>query len=153
MNKKPVKQENTFIKVVKAPIRFLGKARDLYVNSLTNCSGRMNYGGAFGPANTIPRSYSNTSARSNDSEDLRELVRAASQRGLREKLEMEIKQQRQASKKLPRSFTVGIQRIDEDKPFDFPEEDFKPVIKKKKADLLFPRSKSAAVSKRTNLYA
>lgn len=138
---------------VKAPIRLLGKARDMYVNSLTDCSGKMSYGGAMGPTHLVPRSFSTSSSRSGDyDEDMRELVRAASQRGLMEKLELDIQQSQKASKKLPRSFTVGFGRIDEDKPYDFPLENPKVA---KKPDMKYPRSKSAAVavSKRPNLYA
>ncbi|PIA29461.1 hypothetical protein AQUCO_06000069v1 [Aquilegia coerulea] len=148
MSKKAVvKHEGKFIKCIKAPIRFLTKARDLYVNSLTDCTGRMNaVGYPSGPVNMMPRSFSTSSSRSNDDEDFRELVRAASQRGLKEKIELEIRQQR-GSKKLPRSFTVGIGRIDEDKACDQFEDDLKI-----KSDLLYPRSKSYAVAKKPGFF-
>ncbi|KAF5192904.1 hypothetical protein FRX31_017508 [Thalictrum thalictroides] len=148
MSKKAVKHEGKFIKCVKAPIRLLTKARDFYVNSLTDCTGRMNaVGYPTGPVNMMPRSFSTNSVRSNDDEDFRELIRAASQRGLREKIQLEIRQQQQGSKKLPRSFTVGIGRIDEDKACEQFEDDLKV-----KSDLVYPRSKSYAVAKRPGFF-
>ncbi|KAL5706700.1 hypothetical protein ACHQM5_024833 [Ranunculus cassubicifolius] len=151
MNNKVAKLESKFTKCIKAPFRVLCKARDFYVRSLTDCSGQMSYGGAVGQGNNLPRSYSVTSStRSNDDEDLRELIREASQKGLVAQLEMEIRKQRQQqptfTNKLPRSFTVGIGRIDEDKVYDF--EDEYTVVSK--PELLYPRSKSVAATKRTS---
>ncbi|KAF9621134.1 hypothetical protein IFM89_016628 [Coptis chinensis] len=150
MSNRAAKHESVFIRCVKAPFRILGRARDFYVRSLTDCSGRMSEASVIvgypgGSVNIVPRSFSVNSSRSNDDEDIKELMRAASQRGLREKLEMEIQQLQQLSKKtdaLPRSRTVAIGRIDEDKPCDFDED------LKTKPDLLYPRSKSYAVSKK-----
>lgn len=142
MSKKAVKKESGFVKVVKAPYRALCRVGDFYVRSVTDCSGKMSYGAAAGPSHGMPRNFSVSSSRSNRDEDLTDLIRAASQKGLKEKLEIEIKRiQEQSAKKLPRSATVGIGRIDEDNPVDF-DEDYK-----------IPRSRSAEDTKRRTSYA
>eukprot|EP00262_Sarcandra_glabra_P004910 TRINITY_DN16149_c0_g1_i1.p1 TRINITY_DN16149_c0_g1~~TRINITY_DN16149_c0_g1_i1.p1 ORF type:complete len:154 (+),score=14.88 TRINITY_DN16149_c0_g1_i1:149-610(+) len=146
--KSTAKRESKLSRCLKAPIRVLCKARDLYVNSLTGCAGRLNYdtvmGCPVGVVSTLPRSFSNTSSRASEDEDLRELIRAASQRNLVDKLGItNTNVQPKGSKGVvPRSFSVGIGRIDEDKPCDF-KEDFKVS-----SDVLYPRSRSYAVSKR-----
>ncbi|KAF5205624.1 hypothetical protein FRX31_004790 [Thalictrum thalictroides] len=140
-NNNIVKNESKFIRFIKAPLRILGRARDLYVQSLSNCSGTMSYGSFGFPSGPImPRSFSVNSLRSNEDGELKELMRAASQRSQREKLEI----QQQSLTKLPRSYTVGIGRIDEDEACEF-EEDLKV-----KPEFLYPRSKSHAVTKRTS---
>ncbi|PIA29462.1 hypothetical protein AQUCO_06000070v1 [Aquilegia coerulea] len=142
------KHESKFTRFIKAPIRILGRARDLYVQSLSNCSGTMSYGTLgfpSGPVSIMPRSFSVNSSRLNEDGDLKELMRAASQRSQREKLELEIRQiQQESLTKLPRSYTVGIGRIDEEEACEF-EEDLKV-----KPEFLYPRSKSHAVTKRTS---
>ncbi|KAJ4844410.1 hypothetical protein Tsubulata_024935, partial [Turnera subulata] len=164
---------NKFLRVVKTPVRVLCKARDMYVKGMTNYSTVMvNYGHSSkssSPAGdgqylaALPRSMSAVPIRcnNNDSEDFRELVRAASVRSLGHLSESDMKQlmvmhlekQQQpllgshesiiaSSKKLPKSCSVGmgfLGRIDEDKAFD--EEvnegsDGKPE--------LYPRSRSYA---------
>ncbi|KAJ4848178.1 hypothetical protein Tsubulata_045046, partial [Turnera subulata] len=166
-------KQNKFIRVVKTPVRVLCKARDMYVKGMTNYSTVMvNYGHSSkssSPAGdgqylaALPRSMSAVPIRcnNNDSEDFRELVRAASVRSLGHLSESDMKQlmvmhlekQQQpllgshesiiaSSKKLPKSCSVGmgfLGRIDEDKAFD--EEvnegsDGKPE--------LYPRSRSYA---------
>ncbi|KAL5700734.1 hypothetical protein ACHQM5_026143 [Ranunculus cassubicifolius] len=115
MRSKTAKKESTITKCVKAPFRFLGKVRDFYIRSVTDCSGQMSYGMSSGQVKMMPR---NSSYRPN--EDINELVRAISQRCLREELEIKIREQEQSAKKLPRSSTVGIcTTIDEDEACDF----------------------------------
>ncbi|RZC62798.1 hypothetical protein C5167_024547 [Papaver somniferum] len=156
--------ENMLVKCIKSPYRFLCKARDVYVRSMNGCAGGS--AGSFGAMGypgpcAVPRSYSTSSSRMSESndEDIRELVRAASQRGLKTKINIsEFHQSDFPTRKnvhsstnnnLPRSFTVGFGRIDEDKALDF-DDDIK-----MKNDSFYPRSRSYAVSskRRTNLYA
>ncbi|KAK9097153.1 hypothetical protein Sjap_022650 [Stephania japonica] len=156
MGRRDSKQsESKLIRCVKAPMRALCSARDMYVRSMTQCAGRTSHTAAMGmgagAVSSIPRSFSaSSSRRSGEDEDLRELIRAASQKGLLSKIELEIRQKQQQqqqrkSEALPRSFTVGIGRIDEEKASEFDEEE--PVVKPR---VLYPRSKTyGAASKRT----
>ena len=153
MNKKGCK-ESKLRRYLKAPIRILIKARDFYVKSMTEYSDGVGYatvmGCPTGQVNSLPRSCSVGSTKSgNGDDDLRELIRAASTRSLGNKVQLELLKKQQArqspnstgAKNMPRSHSVGIGRIDEDKPCDF-EEDIKV-----KTDV-FPRSRSYAVTKR-----
>ncbi|KAB2058280.1 hypothetical protein ES319_A11G225000v1 [Gossypium barbadense] len=84
-------------------------------------------GCSTGQLNTFPRSYSVSSTRSgNGNDDLRELIRAASTRSLdnnnRVQLDLVRRQKARQSLKMPRSHSVGIGRIDEDRPCDFDED-------------------------------
>ncbi|XP_012488252.1 uncharacterized protein LOC105801544 isoform X1 [Gossypium raimondii] len=146
MSKKGSK-ESKLSRYLKAPIRFLIKAGEFYVKSLTQYSERVGYGTVMGCStgqlNTFPRSYSVSTTRSgNGDDDLRELIRAASTRSLdnnnRVQLDLVRRQQARQSLKMPRSHSVGIGRIDEDRPCDF-DEDIKVNID------YVPRRKSHAV--------
>ncbi|KAF8377664.1 hypothetical protein HHK36_031048 [Tetracentron sinense] len=102
-----------------------------------------------GQISTLPKSFSVNSSRSSNDEDLRELIRAASTRNLGNKVEADLMRQKQLRqsattrpKGVPRSFSVGIGRIEEDKPCEFGEH------VNVKTDGLYPRSRSYAVSKR-----
>ncbi|KAF8410250.1 hypothetical protein HHK36_002775 [Tetracentron sinense] len=126
---------------------------------MTECAGRVGYDNVMGcPAGqvstTLPRSFSVNSSRSRSDEDLRDLIRTASKRSLENKLEADFLRQQQQHKSppttgpkgVPRSFSVGIGRIEEDKPCDFGgHEDVKV-----KTDLLYPRSRSYAATRRTS---
>ncbi|XVF59237.1 hypothetical protein PTKIN_Ptkin07bG0260000 [Pterospermum kingtungense] len=151
-------KESKLSRYLKAPIRILIKARDFYIKSMTEYSDRIGYGTVMGcptgQVNTLPRSYSVSSTKSsNRDDDFRELVRAASTRSLGNKVRSELLQRQQArqspnstvngANNMPRSRSVGIGRIDEDKPCDEFEDDVKVV----KTDV-FPRSRSYAVTKR-----
>ncbi|XP_058081133.1 uncharacterized protein LOC131229248 [Magnolia sinica] len=125
---------NIFIRCIKAPIRVLSKARDFYVESLTNCAGRAHYGGG---ARSLPKSFSVSSSRASEDEDIRALMRALSQ-----KSQGETPVGSFGSKGLPKSFSVAISRIDEDEPCDFKDDI------KVNSDLLYPRSRSYAVTNR-----
>ncbi|KAG9440605.1 hypothetical protein H6P81_020770 [Aristolochia fimbriata] len=131
--------ESKFARCIKAPIRVLCKARDLYVRSMTNCAGNMNY--SMYPT-TLPKSFSVASSRASDEEDIREVMRMVSQRSQREKSGTLSSQSPAVTQGLPKSFSVGIGRIDEDKPCYF-QEDIKV-----NTDVLYPRSRSYAVTKR-----
>ncbi|XWS25496.1 hypothetical protein CRYUN_Cryun27aG0073000 [Craigia yunnanensis] len=148
--------QNKFVRFITVPIRALGKARDLYVRSLTSCASRVSYGQSSGDYtgqySGLPRSFSASSATSNDNEDLRELIRAASVRSLghRNEIEMFLQEQlrlQMGSKGLPKSCSVGMGRIDEDKTCEFEENDA--IVVDKKQDFLYPRSKSYAATKRS----
>ncbi|XVE55729.1 hypothetical protein DITRI_Ditri03aG0181700 [Diplodiscus trichospermus] len=152
------KGHNKLVRFITVPFRALGKARDLYVRSLTRCASRVSYGQSScdyrGEYPGLPRSFSASSATSDDGEDLKELIRAASVRSLghRNEIEMYLQQQlglKMGSKGLPKSCSVVMMgRIDEDKPCEFEENDGADVVDKKQ-DFLYPRSKSYAVTKRS----
>ncbi|XP_010999894.1 PREDICTED: uncharacterized protein LOC105107603 [Populus euphratica] len=152
--KTKAQNQSKFMRVMTIPVRVLCKARDVYVKSMTDFSMRMNNG----PSMALPRSFSvGSSSRSDDGEDYRQLVRAASARSLghSNEIEMYMQQLRQqqssmtmgSEKVLPKSSSVGMRcmgRIDEDKSCVFEEVgvDVKPQ--------LGPRSRSYAVGKGRN---
>ncbi|KAJ9170543.1 hypothetical protein P3X46_018643 [Hevea brasiliensis] len=155
--KKPSKQSK-LRKFIKAPIRILIKARDIYIKSMTECSDRLGYGTVMGcptgqVVNHLPKSFSvNSTKSSNHDDDYRQLLRAASTRGLSNRVQLDVLQRQQSqspkspntcreANHMPRSHSVGIGRIDEEKPCDFDEDDIKVITD------VFPRSRSYAVSK------
>ncbi|KAL2522653.1 hypothetical protein Fot_26576 [Forsythia ovata] len=145
-------KESKIGRLVKAPIRVLSKARDVYVKSMLRCAGEFTYASAMGcPAaqpTSLPRSFSVNSSVSSADEDFRELIRASSTRSLNGKIEAEILRSKQSPgnlKVVPRSQTVTIGRIDEDKPCEFVED---PAIDSN----LYPRSKSYAPSRRSKMF-
>ncbi|GJN23178.1 hypothetical protein PR202_gb10805 [Eleusine coracana subsp. coracana] len=102
----------------RAPARALGRARDMYVRGVTGCARYVPADAAFGypiivPAAALSRTHS---AASGSEKDLRQLVRAASQRQVEQ-------QQRQAAAAAMRSRSVAgalsMARIDEDAPCEF----------------------------------
>lgn len=149
---------NKFLRFITVPFKALVKARDLYVRSLTSCALRVSYGhGSEAQYSGLPRSFSSAmSATSNDNEDLRELIRAASTTSLgpRKEMEMLLKQKlrvQMGSKALPKSCSVVMGRIDEEKPCEFEEKDASAaaaVVNKNK----YPRSRSYAVTKTTSSF-
>ncbi|KAG6648852.1 uncharacterized protein LOC122314779 [Carya illinoinensis] len=150
MRSRKGKYQNKFVRFLTTPIRILGKARDIYVRRITDCATGVSYGQAMGCSAALPKSFSVSSSRSNDGEDLRELIRAASVRTLIERIDMDVilKQQGAAnptgSKGLPKCSSVGMGKIDEDRPCDFGVG--------AKADLLYPRSRSYAVTNTSSVY-
>ncbi|XP_054810793.1 uncharacterized protein LOC129312189 [Prosopis cineraria] len=137
-NKKAIKQRKLSW-YMKAPIRFLSKARDLYVNGMNRCSPHFNsidttFGCPAAHPLVLPRSFSVGSAASESaSDDYRELVRANTV-PYRHRAGLDLSPQKQTSPSqapakaskmaVPRSRSVGIGRIDEDKPCEF-EDDLK----------------------------
>ncbi|KAL6647127.1 hypothetical protein ACP70R_014564 [Stipagrostis hirtigluma subsp. patula] len=123
----------------RAPRRALGAARDLYVRSLTGCAGHLSADAAFGYptfAAVAPCSVdsfaSSASRRSGvDDDDLRELIRAASQRRAAEAAAAA------QPPAVPRSQSVAMARIDEDRPCEFDGAGAGAVF--------LPRSRSCAV--------
>ncbi|GLT46822.1 hypothetical protein SLA2020_205520 [Shorea laevis] len=154
MSQKQGKKESKLSKCLKLPIRILTRARDFYIKSITECSDWIGHGTTMacptGHLNTLPRSFSVSSTKSTTGdEDLRELIRAASIRSLGNKIQADLLQQqqgRQSTDTAPyivlRSQSIGIGRIDEDKPCEFGEDI-------KVQTTILPRSLSyAAVGKR-----
>ncbi|CAN6181106.1 unnamed protein product [Urochloa humidicola] len=127
----------------RAPRRALCAARDLYVRSLTGCAGHLPADAAFGypsfaatPAGFRADSFASSRRSSSysgagDDEDLRELIRAASQRRAAEAAAAE-----RHPAAVPRSHSVAMARIDEDAPCEFGG---------CAAAAVFPRSRSYAV--------
>ncbi|KAL4379258.1 hypothetical protein GQ457_02G015380 [Hibiscus cannabinus] len=116
-----VTKESKLGRYLKATIRVLIKARDLYIESMAEYSERVSFGTLMGcptgQVNGLSRSYSvgsgSGSTKSiNRDDDLRELIRAASTRSSRNKVQLEHQGRR----------SVGIGRIDEDKPCEFEDE-------------------------------
>ncbi|XP_062190125.1 uncharacterized protein LOC133893169 [Phragmites australis] len=119
----------------RVPRRALRAARDLYVRSLTGCAGHLPGDAAFGypsfagvPAFSAD-SLASSSRRSvgDVDDDLRELIRAASQRRAAESAAAA------QPATVPRSQSVAMTRIDEDRPCEFGA-----------GAALFPRSQSCA---------
>ncbi|XP_027348484.1 uncharacterized protein LOC113860054 [Abrus precatorius] len=128
------RKESYLSRYMKAPFRFLMKARDMYVRGMIECSTHFSYvnvsmGCPSGQVCTLPRSFSVNSETNDD--DFNELVRAASLKSFGDR--------RQPVIKVPRSRSVAIGRIDEDKPCDFGDD----MIKLKPH--IYPRSRSYAI--------
>lgn len=150
--------QNKFVRFITIPFRILGKTRDFYVRSMTSCAHGVGYSQTMGSAATLPKSFSVSSSRGGDDEDLRELIRAASARTSVDRLDMDMILKQQAtqsammmagSKGLPKSSSVGMGKIDEDRPCDFEEG---VGVGGVKADLFYPRSRSYAVTKRSVVF-
>ncbi|KAK9112134.1 hypothetical protein Scep_019653 [Stephania cephalantha] len=116
------RRQSMFLRYAKAPVRLLTKARDLYEQRMTDLSAGMTGlgGGVMGgisatPIAVLPKSFSATKRE----EELRDLLKAASQRGVLKTSEY-YSSERSKQPLMPRSLTVGIMgRIDEDKSCDF----------------------------------
>ncbi|CAL1361349.1 unnamed protein product [Linum trigynum] len=146
MKSKAGQNRNVVLRIITCPIRALGRARDLYVRSLTGCGTVATHNPSRRRRvpnyhtthfTSLPRSLSAAASTSNGGgEDLRELMRAASARvyGHKNEAEMYAEQLRQqereanrvAASVLPKSVSVGMGfmgRIDEDKACEEFEED------------------------------
>lgn len=158
------RQHNRFLRMITIPFRALCKARDFYVRSMMDCASR-NVIGLQGTSQApgLPRSFSASSARSNDDEDFRELVRAASadrniggRIDLDEYLKQEVGMRAGGPRGMPpRSNTVAMGRIDEERPCCYFGEDWKGKIGfvNMKDELKYPRSKSHAVARSTTPFS
>lgn len=157
-------KQNMLMKIIGSPIRALGKARDAYVRSITSCGQNISYGNPMDSAarfSSLSRSQSAATSRRSDNdggEDFAELVRAASARTMVSRIDMDLvlKQQQQqemknngvkGNKGLPKSSSVGMGKIDEDKPFEFSNIESGGNLAFVKDS--YPRSKSYAVGNRT----
>ncbi|TVU44823.1 hypothetical protein EJB05_04283, partial [Eragrostis curvula] len=108
----------------RAPARALGRARDMYVRGLTGCARYVPADAAFGYPVIVPASLSRTHSAAGiggggwdggSEEDLRQLVRAASER--------RVEQRRAEMQAVARSQSMAaglaMARIDEDAPCEF----------------------------------
>ncbi|XP_075483858.1 uncharacterized protein LOC142524016 [Primulina tabacum] len=124
-------QENRFLRIITIPVRALAKVRDLYVKSMTRYADKISYSNVMGlpQFSGLPKSFSVNSAGSLHDEDFRELVRAASARSIRSRVDMNMYIKAEMMKIIheagsgngpramhPRSRSVAMGRIDENKP-------------------------------------
>ncbi|XP_059459676.1 uncharacterized protein LOC132189146 [Corylus avellana] len=146
--------QNRFVRFITIPFRLLGKTKDLYVRSMTSCAQGVGHSQSMGSGVALPKSFSVSSSRCSDDDDLKELIRAASTRTLVDRIDVDMILKQQAaqsavmmagSRGLPKSSSVGMGKIDEDRPCDFEEVG----VGAGKADLFYPRSRSYAVTKRS----
>lgn len=97
----------------RAPGRALGRARDFYVRSVTSCAGQFPADATFGypafPGTPMSCSRSSSSRSFGGDSDLRELIRAASER----------RAAPEQPPAVPRSRSVAMAKIDEDRPCNF----------------------------------
>ncbi|KAI4327329.1 hypothetical protein L6164_019803 [Bauhinia variegata] len=146
MSNNKVSKDRKLTGYIRAPMRFLIKARDLYVESmrqfttnLTYCDAAMGYPNAAGapPMATLPRSFSVGSTRSITyyvDHDSRKLVRGNSVGSYGNRIDWPAT--------VPRSHSVNVKRIDEDRPCDFGNDIRVNTV-------MLPRSRSYALRKRT----
>ncbi|KAL4181759.1 hypothetical protein AMTRI_Chr12g272690 [Amborella trichopoda] len=127
-----------------SPIRALCKARDFYVRSMNECAGVADFtmimGGPTGGVTMLPRSYSTASTRSQ--EDLRELIRAASQKREKGKINPSPVILTPTAARVAKSRSVNIGTIDEEQPCYFNGS----FNKKNEGGEFIPRSRSCAVA-------
>lgn len=164
--------QNKWMRLITLPIRFLKKGRDLYVKRMMDFAQKPRYGSSYmmgGSMNYgqhglsgLPKSFSTSAltpswACTLDGDDLRELIRAnstttSSSNDPNSKLRVEmelylkqlIKEQQMKQQMVPRSCSVGMGKIDEDKPFE-EEEGLDDNNGVKKNEMMFPRSRSNAL--------
>ncbi|KAJ0513521.1 hypothetical protein HanRHA438_Chr10g0448271 [Helianthus annuus] len=150
-------QKNMVIRIITTPFRAIRKAKDFYIRSITDCANHTNYGvAAASLGNPMSRNSSTSSFGSSNAaaEDLRELIRANSTTRndldiTRADLELYIKQHvatAKGSRRVPRSVSVGMGRIDEEAPVSSFGDDADLGRKVKSDHLMFPRSRSHAVT-------
>lgn len=113
MNKNNIESGSRLSRCIKASFRVLRRARDSYVNGMTGYADRMRCRGT-----PFHRSFSVSSSRASEDDDLRALMRAVSWRRQEERSETGAGEA-MGSKGLPESSSVGIGRIDEDEPCYF----------------------------------
>jgi len=149
MTKKDKSRGSKLARYMKAPLRFLVKVKDMYVNGMIQCSRDFSY---VDPATmgcptqlySFPRSFSvNSTTSTTSDDDFKELVRVASRR-IRDENRVELGSK---AMKVPRSHSVGIGRIEEDEVCEFEDDD---NIKVK--PLLYSRSRSCATRSRANMF-
>ncbi|XP_022870987.1 uncharacterized protein LOC111390213 [Olea europaea var. sylvestris] len=119
------RKESKVRRLIKAPIRVLSRARDLYVQSLLGCTGEahLSVGWPAAPQvlTNLPKSFSVNSSFSNNDE----VLYATNIRSLAGSIKGDDSLRRRRHQPEPnvvgRSPTVTIGRIDEDKPCEFGE--------------------------------
>ncbi|XP_059643791.1 uncharacterized protein LOC132285617 [Cornus florida] len=132
MAEKTSTKETKLSRYLKTPIKVLRKARDWYIQSMTQCAGKVSHDNVMGcptaQVSTLPKSFSVNSSKSSNDEDFRELIKIASTRSLGNKIELDLLRRQQSLLQqypvtggvdvVPRSQSVGIEMIDEDKGQD-----------------------------------
>ncbi|CAG7900011.1 unnamed protein product [Brassica rapa] len=149
--------KNKILRIISTPFRALNK---FYVRSITGCVSRTHYFSSASVFDPFSRSCSSSSSAFSSSassrrttdfgidDDYSELVRAASVRSLGHKNEIDMFiQEKQKQGGLPKSSSVGMARIDEEE-----EVEDGSVNPTKVSDLLYPRSKSYAVTGSPKFY-
>ncbi|KAI3669742.1 hypothetical protein L6452_41121 [Arctium lappa] len=138
MDQKKPQKPTIIIRVLKAPVRAICKIRDLYISGMYSCAAGMG-GPVSAHTSGLPKSYSTTSSRN---DDFAELMRIASTRSLGSRLGTDFSggQQTPPAPVVPRSQSVAIGRIDEEKSCEFGD-DFRLNSE------MFPRSRSHAVTR------
>ncbi|KAL1333288.1 hypothetical protein AAHE18_11G089300 [Arachis hypogaea] len=143
-------KERKLMRFMKAPFRLLIKARDMYVQGMTDCSASSHFayvdaamGCPTGQLCPLPRSFSVTSsARSSASDDHDLIMAAASLRRQERSGNGNMNEHsvvgRLGTRKVLRRCSMTIGRIDEDEACDFSGEDLE--VKQR----VFPRSTSYA---------
>ncbi|OMO73853.1 hypothetical protein CCACVL1_17108 [Corchorus capsularis] len=123
------------------PKKALHKAIDFYVKSLEDCASKVGYGGVMGcpgpQVSRLPRSFSVNYSKPNNDEKFMNFLEAMSKKRSMEESNLQSQEETmrdQYGGGLTRSFstTIGLSRIDEDKPCYFED------------DLLYARSRSVA---------
>jgi hypothetical protein len=108
----------------RAPARALGRARDMYVRGVTGCARYAPADAVFGypvivPASSLSRNGSAGGWNGGPEEDLRQLVRAASERrAVQRRAEMQ-----QVARSRSVAAALSMARIDEDAPCEFGDAD------------------------------
>lgn len=141
-------KETKFARYIKAPVRVLTKARDFYVRTMSDWAERGDYGSAGGYSVNTP--FYDPPATTQNHEDLTVLVRAVSARNLSKRAQSEILRRPRhdavASRRSLRwTRSVGIGRIEEDKPCEFGED-----VTVETRHVEYGRSKNCTVSKRAD---
>ncbi|KAL8494589.1 hypothetical protein ACS0TY_025426 [Phlomoides rotata] len=151
MKSKKASQGNKFVRIISIPGRALSKARDFYVKSMNGYADRISCGPVPSASQItgLPKSFS---ARSYTDEDLRELVRVSSGRRSDDRADVDLHVGRHGPRAMPpRSSSVAMGRIDEERPCCYFSEDHVDtnlVFTAKSEINRYPRSKSHAVSAR-----
>ncbi|OWM80614.1 uncharacterized protein LOC116192404 [Punica granatum] len=122
--------QSMFLRIIKVPVRALCRARDLYVRSMGSCAASIGHGNVGCPGghyDALPRSFSMGSGRLDDTDDFKELLRAASMKSLgsdRIDLDTLLKGSKldKPGSTMSKSCSVGMGRIDEEKASEFGEE-------------------------------
>ncbi|GAU45426.1 hypothetical protein TSUD_182950 [Trifolium subterraneum] len=152
MTKKDSSKGSKLSKYMKAPLRILKKVRDMYVHGMIQCShdlAYVNHATIGYPTQfySLPRSFSVNSTTSHD--DFKELVRAASLK-IRDSNHVELGAE---AMKVPRSHSVGIGRIEEDKVCEFEDiDDDNGNDDIKVKPLLYSRSRSCAIRNGASMF-
>ncbi|GFZ18831.1 hypothetical protein Acr_27g0005700 [Actinidia rufa] len=140
MAKKASNETKLIVRCTKAAVRFLVKARDMYVEAMLGCSsvgGSIVVGCSTPQFSTLHNNFSVNSLKSCNDQDVRAVQ------------ELIPRQQSQTldTTVVPRSQNMGMGRIDEEKSCEFGDDDVKVMV-----DHANSRTRSCAVPKRANMF-